>query len=140
MTSSIRTYDDLLQEKQRLKELLRVQKEVIRQDIDEIKQELAPVKTAISFVGKLTTQDHTNPLLNGTMNTIIDLVVRKMVLGRAGWLTKFIVPFIVKNYASHFVDDKKDTILRKVFSFFRKKKKAEANGHPQHVEDDEMED
>jgi hypothetical protein len=140
MINSIRTYDDLLNEQQRLRELLRVQKEVIRQDIDEIRKELAPVKTAIGFIGKLTTQDHTNPLLNGTMNTIIDLVVRKAILGRAGWITKLVVPFIMKNYASHFIDDKKDSIIRKIFSWFKGKKKAEANGHPQHVAEEEEEE
>jgi len=55
MTSTIRTYEDLLAERKRLKSLLQTQKQIIRQDIDEIKEELVPVKTAINFVGKLTT-------------------------------------------------------------------------------------
>ena len=146
MTSTIRTYEDLLAERERLESLLQTQKQIIRQDIDEIKVELIPVKTAINFVGKLTTQDHSNPLLNGTINTIIDLVVRKGLLARAGWFTKFIVPFVMKNFSSHIVDDKKDDILRKVFSLFKKKKKGnkthESNGkmHPVAEEDDDEND
>jgi hypothetical protein len=143
MTSTIRTYEDLLAEKQRLQVLMQTQKQVIREDIDEIKQELAPVKTAINFVGKLTTQDHSNPVISGTLNTIIDLVMRKVVLARAGWFTKFIVPYFMKNFSSHIIDEKKDDILRKVFSFFKKKKKDdkthESNGkmHPHVAEEDE---
>jgi len=144
MTSTIRTYEDLLAERERLEALLKTQKQVIRQDIDEIKLELAPVKTAINFVGKLTTQDHSNPLLNGTINTIIDLVVRKGILARAGWLTKFIVPFVMKNFSSHIVDEKKDDILRKVFSLFKKKKKGdkthESNGKMHHPVEEEEDD
>jgi len=143
MTSTIKTYEDLLAEKQRLQTLMQTQKEIIRGDIDEIKEELAPVKTAISFVGKLTTQDHSNPLLNGTINTVIDLVMRRVVLARAGWFTKLVVPFFVKNFSSHVIDDKKDDILRKVFSLFKKKKKGdnshESNGKMHPVEENEEE-
>jgi len=145
MTSTIRTYEDLLAERKRLESLLQTQKQIIRQDIDEIKEELVPVKTAINFVGKLTTQDHSNPLLNGTINTIIDLVVRKGLLAKAGWFTKFIVPFVMKNFSSHVVDEKKDDILRKVFSLFKRKKKGdkthESNGRMHHaVEEEENDD
>ena len=144
MTNTIRTYEDLLAERQRLEALLQTQKQVIRQDFNEIKQELVPVKTAINFLGKLTTQDHSNPLLNGTINTIIDLVVRKGLLARAGWFTKFIVPFVMKNFSSHVVDEKKDDILRKVFSLFRKKKKGdkthESNGKMHHAVEEEDDD
>jgi hypothetical protein len=141
MTSTIKTYDDLLAEKQRLQALLHSQKQVIRQDIDELKQELLPVKTAINFVGKLTTQDHSNPLISGTFNTVIDLLMRKVVLARAGWFTKFIIPYFIKNFSSHVIDEKKDDILRKVFSLFKKKKKDDnthkANGKMHPVEEDE---
>ena len=142
MTSTIRTYEDLLAEKQRLQTLLQTQKQIIREDIDEIKEELAPVKSAINFVGKLTTQDSSNPLINGTVNTVIDLVMRRVLLARAGWLTKLVVPFFVKNFSSHVIDDKKDDILRKVFSFFKKKKKGdtphESNGKMHPVEEDDL--
>lgn len=138
MTNRIQTYEDLLEEKQRLQLLLQTQKEVIRQDINEVKEQLAPVRTAISFVGKLTTKEPTNPLLQGTLDTIIDLVVRKLLLARAGWFTKFIIPFFLKNFSSHVIDEKKDLILQKLFSFFSKKKKPEgSNGAMHHVEEEE---
>jgi hypothetical protein len=51
----------------------------------------------------------------------------------------------MKNFSSHIVDEKKDDILRKVFSLFKKKKKGdkthESNGkmHPVEEGDDEDE-
>jgi hypothetical protein len=140
MNNSINTYEELMLEKHRLRLLLHGQKELIHNDIKEIKEELAPVKTAISFVGKLTTKDASNPLINGTVNTAIDLIIKKVFLARAGWFTKWVVPFFLKNYSSHFIDEKKDTIMRKIFSMFGgKKNKAEANGKEHYFEEEDDE-
>jgi hypothetical protein len=137
MTKRITTYEELMLEKHRLKLLLHGQKELIHQDINEIKDHLLPVKSAISFIGKLTTKDSSNPLLSGTMNTVIDLFVRKVLLARAGWFMKLVVPLFLKNYTSHVIDEKKDTIINKVFSWFGGKKKENANGKMHHVEEEE---
>ena len=136
MTKPISTYEELMVEKSRLQALLKVQKELVHDDIKEIKQELAPVKSVISFVGKLVSKEPGNFLLNATSNTIIDLVVKKFLLARSGWLTKVAVPFLLKNYSSHFIHDNKDTILRKIFSLFKKKSKASSNGELHHTEED----
>jgi hypothetical protein len=141
MTKSINTYEELMQEKERLKILFKVQKEVIREDINEIKEELAPVKKAISVGSKFFTKESGNVLLNATSNTLIDLVVKKFLLARSGWLMKIVVPFLAKNYSSHVIDDNKDTIIAKIMSFFKRKKdKASSNGtmhHEEHEEEDE---
>jgi hypothetical protein len=121
MTKSIRTYEELLEEKARLKLLLTAQKELVRQDIKEIKMELAPVRSAISMVGKLTTRENRYDILTIATDTIIDLVIRKMVLAKAGFLTKLAVPFFMKNFSSHVIADNKDKIISKLSSWFGKK-------------------
>lgn len=131
MTNRINSYNDLLEEQERLRALLKVQKEVIRQDFREIKQDLAPVKKAFSFIGKLTTRETGNPLLTGTANTVIDLVIRRFLLARSGWLIKLLVPALVKNYSSHVIDDNKNSILRKILSFFGKGKKKNGPEKPE---------
>jgi|GEM_PF-284059 len=131
---TIRTYDDLLKEKARLTELLQAQKELVRADVEEIKLELQPVKNAISMIGRLTTRDKSNPLLTSATESIIDLVVRKMILSRSGWLTRIIVPFLMKNVSSHLVNKSQDAIFSGLFSLFSKKKK---HGEPDPDEDEE---
>ena len=121
MTKPIRTYDDLLEEKARLKLLLSAQKELVRQDINQLKQELVPVQKAISMVGKFATKDNRNWILTTAADTIIDLVIRKMVLSKAGFITKLVVPFIMKNFSSHVIADNKDKIINKLSSLFGKK-------------------
>ncbi|PZR27094.1 MAG: hypothetical protein DI535_11815 [Citrobacter freundii] len=130
----IRTYDDLLNEKARLKELLQAQKQLIRADVEEIKLEFQPVKNAIGVIGKFTTRDKSNPLLTTATETVIDLVVRKLILSRSGWLTKMVVPFLMKNVSSHLVNENQGAIFSKLFSLFSKKKK---HGEPDIDEDEE---
>jgi len=125
MTKRIQTYRDLLDEKERLQALLAVQKETLRQDLREIKEELTPLRSAVAFAGKLITKDRTNTILNAGADTLINLVIKKVLLARAGWFTKFVVPLFVKNYSSHFISEKKDAIVKKLFSWIGKKN---ANG------------
>lgn len=118
----IATYQDLLDEKERLKQLLSAQKELVRQDFNEIKAELAPVRNAFSFIGKVTTKDKSNPLLNGVADTVIDIFIKRMILSRTGWITRLAVPFLMKNFSSHLIGDNKKSILKKVFSLFGSKR------------------
>ena len=125
MTKPIRTYEDLMEEKERLNQLLAAQRELIRQDFNEIKEELAPVRSAISMVGKFATRDNRNFLLTTAAETAIELVIRRMLLAKAGWFTKLVVPFVMKNFSSHVLADNKDKILEKLAKWFGKKN---ANG------------
>src|SRR5262245_40978422 len=115
MTKPIVTYKDLLEEKERLRLLLNVQKEIIREDIRGIGDEIEPVKSALSFAGKFVTRDNSNLLLNAGANKLIDLVIKKVILSRAGWLTRLTVPFLLKNYSSHVISENKGALLKKLF-------------------------
>ena len=121
MKRKIRTYEDLEREEQLLEELLRSQKELIQIEVGLLKQQLKPAQMALQFVGKITTPDKHNPLLTQGANTVIDALLKNVVLARAGWITKMLVPFFVKNYSSHFINDNKDNIINKVASIFSNK-------------------
>jgi len=131
----IKTYKDLLDEKERLQSLLSVQKQVLRDDFRQIKMELEPVRNVASFAGKFLTREKDMWVLNTGANTVIDLVFKKLILSRAGWLTKTIVPFFLKNFSSHVLSENKVPILKKIFSLFGKKghHKAQSNGTTGHV-------
>jgi hypothetical protein len=132
----IKTYKDLLDEKERLQSLLKVQKQVLRDDFRGIKAELEPIRNVASFAGKFLTREKDMWVLNTGANTVIDLLFKKLILSRAGWLTKTIVPFLVKNYSSHVLSENKVPILKKIFSLFKKNKgrdKAQSNGTSDHV-------
>lgn len=118
MKRKIRSYDDLEREEQLLEELLQAQKQLVQLDIQQLKAQLKPARMALQFLSKVTTVDKSNPLLNQGANTAIDFILKKVVLARAGWITKMLVPLVVKNYSSHFIADHKQDFVQKIISLF----------------------
>jgi len=121
MKRKIRSYEDLEREEQLLEELLRTQKQLIQLDIQVLRDQLKPAKMALQFFNKITTVDKSNLLLNEGANKAIEFVLNKFILARTGWITKFLVPFFLKNYSSHLIGDNKMNIVEKVFSLFGRK-------------------
>lgn len=121
MIKKINTYEDLLRREEQLEELLKAQKELLVNDLKEIKEQLKPASAALSFISKVTTREKGSFLLNEGANKLIDIVVKKIILGKAGWLARLTVPFFIKNYSSHFIADHKDGWTEKIFSWFSQK-------------------
>jgi hypothetical protein len=119
MTKKIGSYDDLLKEKRRLELLLQAQREVIYYDIQEIKEELQPVKKVLEFLKKITTKDKTNLLLTLGSDLAINALVKRFLLQKAGWVARNVVPFFMKNYSSHFLSEQKEKWIEKLRSWLR---------------------
>jgi len=117
----IRTYEDLVEEQQRLISVLKIQEQTVRVDIAGVKQGLQPFGKALQVVNKLATRDNTAPVMNFGLEMGIELLIRKVLLARAGWFTKIVIPFLVKNYSSHIIgEDKRLALIQRVKGFFRK--------------------
>jgi len=117
MSKQFTSYKDLLKEKQQLEVLLEAQKQVIRCDVEEIKLKLQPVKETLEFVRKITTKDRSNLLLDLGSDIAINSLVKNFILSRAGWLTRIVIPFFLRNYSSHFLADQKDKWFEKLKSW-----------------------
>lgn len=126
---AIKTYDDLLQEEQRLTTELASYKLLIREDFTALKASLNPVKRAAATIKNLFTFDDNGPLLNFGLRFGTDVLLRKLLLGRAGWIAKVVVPYVIKNYASHLItEDQRRAVAKtisKVLSKLMMKKKKE---------------
>ena len=123
MSQTIKTYADLCEERDRVKSLLVIQRQKIKDDWEGLKDEFLPVKNAFGVVGKMTHADKSNPLVNVALKVAGDLFLKNFVLAKAGWVTKLAVPFVVKNYSSHMLVEKGGNILGKVINFFGKKRR-----------------
>jgi hypothetical protein len=130
MNRKITTYEALNQEEDRLKAQLGSYKELIKADIAGIKDGLNPVKRAAQTVKSLFTRGDNGPLLNFGLNLGLDVFLRRILLGRASWITKVVVPYVIKNYASHLItEEQRKTVARSVSKFISKfmmKKKKES--------------
>jgi len=130
MSQTIKTYADLCEERERVKNLLVLQKQKIKDDWKDLREEFLPVKTALGVVGKMASADKSNPLLNAGLKVASDLFLRNFILAKAGWVTKFAVPFVVKNYSSHLLAEGGGggNILDKLSNLFKRKRKR-PNAH-----------
>jgi len=117
----INSYEDLEEEKKRLMIRLRSQEVLIRTDLAGLKENLKPIGNAMQMVNKMATRDNSAPAMNFGLEMGIDLIVRKVLLAKAGWFTKIVVPFLVKNYSSHLIgQEKREALVSKIKGFFKK--------------------
>lgn len=124
---NIQSYDDLLEEKKRLEQLLSVQKDQISANWVEMKEEFKPLNNMVGFFSKITTRDKSNPLVNFGIDVAGDLVLRKILLARFGWATRLVVPFLLKNYSSNVIADKGKSLFQKIKHIL----KINNNGKPE---------
>jgi hypothetical protein len=122
--SRIKTYEDLEAEEKRLEALLYSHKENIKDNFEEVKKGLNPFRQAAETARRLFTRDKSNPMMKFGLDLGVDVLVRKFLLAKAGWFTKIIVPFFIKNYSTHFVTQyKKSKFLQKIWSYFKQEAK-----------------
>jgi ribosomal protein S20 len=130
---AIKTYEDLLQEEQRLTAQLSSYKHLIKEDMDGVKQgikdKLNPVKKAKDMARNLFIQEGKNgPALNAAIKFVTDFVVNKILPKRTSVWTKTIIPFISRNVVTHMITDEQRTkisqmvneAVAKIDAFFRK--------------------
>jgi hypothetical protein len=113
----ITTYDELKMEEARLKELLRVKRTRIQTDLKDLKAELKPLITIAKVIGQVTSQEtQKHVAIQAGTNVTIDYIAKKL-FPNAGFFLSVLLPKIIKNYSSHYVDkavDKAAPALRKL--------------------------
>jgi hypothetical protein len=116
MSRPIRTYEELVLEKHKLQQLLEAQRELIQHDIQDLKKSVKPVINSVSFLGKFTTRSNSDMILGTTANSVIDLLVKRVLLAKAGWVKRLVIPFVLKNISSHYIADHKSELRNKLLS------------------------
>jgi hypothetical protein len=117
--SRIKTYEELLQEEQRLLSQLKTTETLIKKDLAGVKEGLRPIGKTVRTIGKFTTRDKTGALTNFGLDFSVDLLVRRLLLARAGWFTKIVVPYVIKNYTSHIItEQQKAKLMQKISNIF----------------------
>ncbi|MBV4360002.1 hypothetical protein [Pinibacter aurantiacus] len=102
--NKISTYRELVAEEQRLSAELATQKLAIQTEWNNTKQQLKPFENALGFVSKISTKNKSNPLLNMGLDLGVDVLIRRLLLGNAGFVTKLLVPTIIRNYSSNMLN------------------------------------
>jgi hypothetical protein len=106
---TINTLKELREERERLYAKRAFLESEIRKGFDEIKEDLKPLQMITKGAGKaLSSKD--NSLFGDSIGHITNLVVKKIFLKNAGFLTRMIVPFLAKNVASNIAEENKPKV------------------------------
>lgn len=102
--SKINNYEDLVTERIRIQQALALQKAEINAEIREIRDRFKPLTGLMSYF-----KGDKNPSIKSTTmqvaaNLGIDVLLRNTILGKAGWLTRLVVPFIAKKISSSIIE------------------------------------
>jgi len=102
--SRINNYDELVLERRRLEADLIHYKSIISSEIDQIKHKVEPITDVVSFFSPSKNGPQNNKLWQAGANLGIELLVRQNFLSKAGWLTKLVVPFLLKKFSSKAIE------------------------------------
>jgi hypothetical protein len=119
MTKKIVTYSGLEKRKKELDLLLKAKKELVIADLKMMQAELTGPRAILKTAGQFVAPKKTNPLLKAGISKSVDLLVNGLLLGRAGWVTRTLISYFARNYSTHLVESKKDTVLQKISSWFK---------------------
>jgi hypothetical protein len=117
----IKNRQDLLLEKQRLQAELSKAEDVLKDDLNWLNEEIKPLRAAGKFVKNIFYTK--GGVVNEGMNLAISALLNKVVLSKAGWLSKLLVPFLVKGVTGTIVQENKIdffNILRNIIKKARK--------------------
>ncbi|MDI3322636.1 hypothetical protein [Pinibacter soli] len=127
--NKISTYHQLVAEEQRLSAELAAQKLAIQSEWNNTKQLLKPFENALGFVSKISTKNKNNPLLNMGLDLGVDVLIRRLLLGNAGFVAKLLVPTIVRNYSSSMLNvSEGKNWFGKLRDFFKRSGKKAGEG------------
>lgn len=103
--SKISNYEELVQERRRLEHELRKQKNILRMEVEEIKEKIQPVVKVASFLGIFKKKEKpASALLKLGSSVGIDYLVRDKLLGRAGWITRMAASTVLKGISAFMIN------------------------------------
>lgn len=106
----IRNLKELHSERLRLQLELIAAEEILKEDLEWIKEEIKPGKIAAKLFSNII-GNKTSGLLNNGVRGTIDILLKNILLSKSGWITRFIVPLIIKNLSSSYLAEKKPEIF-----------------------------
>jgi hypothetical protein len=112
----IDSLQQLREEKRRLRLHAQTLEGNLKSDWSNVKESLAPANMLFKTFNNSVSGVKPN-LLNETMNTGIDLILRRLILRNRGILIKLIVPYLVKNFTGNYIK----THRTDIFSWLRNK-------------------
>lgn len=120
MKAKLETLDDVRAERARLKNQLELSRVKMHNNVTAIKTEINPARQAVGALSDLLTTPKKG-LLNVGVGIGIDMILRRGLLARAGWLPRLVVPFIARNVATNLIQKNRTSLLENALIWVKKK-------------------
>src|SRR5688572_8598778 len=101
--SSIRNYDELMEERWRIETRIASRKMIIADELQEVRKKLEPFLYLLPVLGILKDMRTNNGFVKILTSLGIDLVGQKL-LSKTSWLIRLIVPLVLKKVSRNTVD------------------------------------
>lgn len=98
MSKAIKTYADLLEEKQRLHAILFSQKQAVKNNISSIKQSLSPLHIGYKYASRFFSRGANNPFLNIITQIFTSFVLKQLIRRRIGWIKRRSLEIFIGNF------------------------------------------
>ena len=120
----INSFSDLKIEQKRLQLRRSALEAEIINDLEKLKEELEPLKSFTKSAGNILLSKN-NGILGNSLGSIANFITKNVLLKNSGFITRLIVPYLVKNSTSNLVENNKSNISNWIdilISKFAKKK------------------
>jgi len=129
----IKSIADLKRERRRLKAEIAEHELILKEDVAGFKDSLKPLNAVSKVVSKFFVAGDDRNVTNKWVDAAVTFALRNVVLSRAGWVTKLVVPMIARNYANNKLQENKadivDTLRGWLHKLQDKRNKVPANGY-----------
>lgn len=121
---TINNLAELKQERQRLNLHKAFLESEIKNNFNEIKEQLKPLQLLTKGASKMLSSKD-NSIVGNSVGYLTDLIVKNVFMKKSGFLARLIVPFLAKNVAGNLVEENKPQIahwIQELISKFRNRK------------------
>ena len=98
--SRINNYDELVLERRKLETTIAEQKLILREGLHDLKEKLEPFLFLVPILNVFNKKPGNHSLLKFIASFGIDLLVGQKLLSKANWLTKLLVPMVLKGVSA----------------------------------------
>ncbi len=101
MKNGMKAYDRLIMEEALLHHELKVKQQGIVAHAKVLKAKLQPASIGIGIAKTILTRNGRQPMAQGGLDMLIDVVTKRLLFRKSGWIAKMILPPLLKNISSH---------------------------------------
>ncbi len=103
----VQTFKDLLEEEQRLAIKLKHDKEVVTAGMQQVKAKIQPASAALGYMNSIFCVREKPGIVAHGVDMVIDLVTKKYLFKRSGWLLTLVGSYAVRRLSQFFLNKKR---------------------------------